>query len=327
MSGGIETQADIARVADGLRSEFRRKVNTLRGQVDDEIRQLRRTADQRAKEVGTRLDLADERLGRIADAHDELRRQTDGELRGARQAIARLTGEIHLIEARLRLEHGVRPIDLDGIPAELEQLVAQVRAAEDIRATILDDDSRTGYDRWVSAYAELEHAAAETRGRALDASRALAAERAGGRAFRRAAAAYRRERDRLRAQTEELRATRAGCEAARAALAEDALRQETYLAHRGASAVDDLAAYVRERVDAAVAAHALFPAWFTITELGHRPPSGRATAWRDAAVQVVLYRIAYAVTHSVLALGEPPAAGHRAERHAAVLAALHQLED
>jgi hypothetical protein len=327
MSNGTEARTDLARVADGLRNEFRRRVNTLRVQLDEEMLQLRRAADQRAKETGARLDAADERLARIVDAHDSLRSQTDGELRGARLAIARLTGEVQLIEGRLRLEHGIVPIDLDGIPAGFEPLIEQLRAAEEIRATIMDDDTRAGYDERISAYAELERAEAETRVRALDASHALATGRPGGRPFRRAAAAYRRERVLLRAQTEELRTTRAGWEAARAALALDVRRQHAYRAHRGAVAVEELAAHVRECIDAAVEAHALFPAWFTITELGHRPPADRTAQWRDAATQVVLYRITYRVSHGVLALGTPPEGGVRAERHADVLAALHRLAD
>jgi len=202
-----------------------------------------------------------------------------------------------------------------------------VREAEDIRSTILDGESSAAYSERITAYDELEKGAEASRTLALDASRALAAERAGGRAFRRAAAAYRRERERLRAQTEELRTTQAGCEAARAALTRDASRRERYRAHRGRTAVEELAVHVQDRIDAAVGAHALFPAWFTITDLGHRPPAARAAQWRVVATQVVLYRMTYRVTHSVLALGPEPEGGHRAERHAAILTALGRLAE
>ncbi|MEU7907313.1 hypothetical protein [Actinoplanes sp. NPDC049118] len=308
----LDEQTDLARVADGLRNEFRRRLGMLRTQLTDQIEQVGKAAEQRARELDARLDASDVRLG---------------ELRGARQAIARLSGEIHLIEGRLRLEHGVVPIELDEISPVLEPMVAMVREAEDIRATILDDESRAALDERITAYEELERGAEETRTRALEASRALACERAGGRAFRRAAAAYRRERERLRAQTEELRTTQAGCEAARSALADDALRQQVYRAHRGTAVVEELAVHVRDRIDAAVGAHALFPAWFTITELGHRPPAARAAQWRVVATQVVLYRMTYRVMHPVLALGPAPEGGHRAERHAAILTALGRLAE
>lgn len=308
----LDEQTDLARVADGLRSEFRRRIAVLRSQLSDQIQQASEAAEQRARELDARLDAGEVRLG---------------ELRGARQAVARLSGEIHLIEGRLRVEHGVVPIDLDEVSPVLEPLVDVVREAEDIRSTILDDESSASCTERIAAYESLEQGAEASRTLALEASRALAAERAGGRAFRRAAAAYRRERERLRAQTEELRITRAGCEAARAALARDARQRELYRAHRGTTAVEELAVHVLDRIDAAVGAHALFPAWFTITDLGHRPPAARAAQWRVVATQVVLYRMTYRVTHPVLALGTEPEGGHRAERHAAILAALGRLTE
>ncbi|GID92857.1 hypothetical protein ACFQFC_34325 [Amorphoplanes digitatis] len=308
----LDEQTDLARVADGLRNEFRRRLGALRAQLTEQIEQAGKAAERRARELDARIDASDVRLG---------------ELRGARQAIARLSGEIHLIEGRLRLEHGVVPVELDEISPVLEPLVGVVREAEDIRSTLLDDESRAAHGALVTAYEELEHGADETRERALDASRALARGRARGRAFRRAAAAYRRERELLRAQTEELRATQDGCEAARVALADDARREQAYRAHRGTTVVEELAVHVRDRIDAAVETHALFPAWFTITELGHRPPAARAVQWRVVATQLVLYRMTYRITHPVLALGPPPEGGHRAERHAAILAALGRLRE
>ncbi|MEU4220089.1 hypothetical protein [Actinoplanes sp. NPDC026623] len=308
----LDEQTDLARVADGLRSEFRRRIAVLRGQLIDQIQQASEVAEQRARELEARLDAGEVRLG---------------ELRGARQAVARLSGEIHLIEGRLRLEHGVLPIDLDEVSPVLEPLVAVVREAEDLRSTILDDESRAAYTERITAYEELEKGVEAGRELALDASRALAAERAGRRAFRRAAAAYRRERERLRAQTEELRTTQAGCEAAREALAQDAVQRQLYRSHRGTKAAEELAVHVQDRIDAAVGAHALFPAWFTITDLGHRPPAARAAQWRVVATQVVLYRMTYRVTHPVLALGPEPEGGHRAGRHAAILTALGRLAE
>ncbi|MET8149588.1 hypothetical protein ACIBSW_39305 [Actinoplanes sp. NPDC049668] len=308
----LDEQTDLARVADGLRNEFRRRIGVLRGQLIEQIDQVGKAAEQRARELDARIDASDVRLG---------------ELRGARQAIARLSGEIHLIEGRLRLEHGVLPVELDEISPVLEPLVDVVREAEDIRCTILDDEIRAAHGARVTAYEELERGAEETRERALDASRALAGGRARGRAFRRAAAAYRRERELMRAQAEELRATLEGVEAARVALAEDARREQTYRAHRGTAVAEELAVHVQDRIDAAVQTHALFPAWFTITELGHRPPAARTLQWRMVATQVVLYRMTYRVTHPVLALGPPPEDGRHAERHAAILAALALLRE
>ncbi|AGZ44428.1 hypothetical protein [Actinoplanes friuliensis] len=324
----LDEETDLARVADSLRNDVRRKIGALRTQIYEEIHRVGRVAEQRSCQLAARIDTTDERLGGIAGAQDDLRRQTGDEMRGTRQAIARLTGEIHLIEGRLRLEHGVVPVDLDEIPAGLAPLVAQVREAEDIRSSLLDDKTRQDHEQTVSAYAELESAVAESRTRALEASRTLATAKAGGRAFRKAAVVYRRERALLRARTEELRTTRVDRDASQAELAQDVRRRQSYRSHRGATAIDELTDHLRDRIDAAVAAHALFPAWFTITELGHRPPAARAALWREVAVEVLLYRLTHQVRHGVLALGPPPGSGDPlAERHAAVLASLARLSD
>ncbi|OJF12260.1 hypothetical protein [Couchioplanes caeruleus] len=322
-----EAPTDLARVAEALRNEIKRKLNTLRLQLTDDLREVARAAEERSAQLARRLDDADGRLARLAEAHEELRRQAEAELRGARQAITRLTGEIHLIEGRLRLEHGVRPVDLDAVPPELEGLVAQVREAEEIRSGMLDDRTREAHHGALDAYAELRRLAAESRARALDASAVLARARPGRREFRRAAASYRHHWRRLGAQNAELAATRDTVAVAEKELAADLRQQEQFSTHRGAVAVAELTAHLRRRIDAAVETHALFPSWFTITELGHRPSAARAAVWCDAATRVALYRITYGITDSVSALGDPPEGGHRAQRYAQVRAALSELAE
>jgi len=324
MITGTEAPTDLARVAEALRSDFLRKMAMLRLQLSDDIEQVARAAEERTEQLTARFEKSDRRLTR---AVDDLRRQTDGALRATRQAVARLTGEVQLIEGRLRLEHGVRPVDLDSLPAGLAELVAHVREADEIRDGMLDDAARDACQAVLDAYAELEDLVAHSRSRAFEASRVLARAKVGRRAFRRAAASYRMHRGRWRARAAELADRGAEVEAARHALDQDLWLQEQYSAHRGASAVLELAAHLRGRIDAAVETHALFPAWFTITELGHRPSAARGAQWRDVATQVLLYRLTYGVTHGVLALGEPPDGGHRAQRYRAVLAALKQLEE
>ena len=325
MTIGVEAPTDLARVAEALRADFLRKMAMLRAQLDEEIERAAHAAEQRAEQLQARLRESDERLAGLAAAHDDLSRQAHGALRTARQAIARLTGEVQLIEGRLRLEHGVRPVDLDTLPGKLAELVADVREADEIRAGMLDEATRDEYRAVLDAYAELEELVAHSRSRAFEASRALAG--ATGRRARRAAASYRIHRERWRARAAELAGRGAEVALARDALDHDLWLQGQYSAHRGASAVLELAAHLRGRIDAAVETHALFPAWFTITELGHRPSAARGAQWRDVATQVLLYRLTYGVTHGVLALGEPPDGGRRAQRYHAVLAALTQLAE
>ncbi|MFI7599705.1 hypothetical protein [Actinoplanes sp. NPDC049681] len=325
MSSSTETPTDLARVAEALRNEFRRKLNTLRLQLGEDLREVARTAEERSRHLTLRLDETGERVTTLAQAQDELRRQTEIELRAARQANARLTGEIQLIEGRLRLEHGVRPVDLDAVPPELAGLVAQVREAEEIRSGMLDDRTRADHHAVLDAYAELRRLSAESRSRALDASAVLARAKVGGRDFRKAAGSYRHHWQRLCAQNAELAAVRDDVAVAERDLERDLRRQEEFRTHRGSAAVEQLTAHLRSRIDAAVESHALFPPWFTITELGHRPSAALAGVWRDVATRVVLYRITYGVTDGVSALGEPPGGGHRAQRYAEVRAALAEL--
>ncbi|MEV4706973.1 hypothetical protein [Actinoplanes sp. NPDC049316] len=321
-----EVHTDLARVAEALRAEFMRKLGMLRNQIAD-VDRVARAAGERAEELRGRLDEADARLTRAGEAHDELERRADRGLRSARQAIARLTGEVQLIEGRLRMEHGVQPVDLDSLPSGMEGLIDEVREAEELRSGMLDPAAREAHRAALDAYTELERLLADSRRRAFEASCTVARARVGRRGFRRAAATYRIHRGRWRAREAELAARADEAAAAWTALDLDGRLQEQYDAHRGASAVLELAAHLRGRVDAAVETHALFPAWFTITELGHRPSAARGAQWRDVATQVLLYRLTYGITHGVLALGDPPEGGRQAERYHAVRAALKQLEE
>ncbi|MFI5937122.1 hypothetical protein [Actinoplanes sp. NPDC051494] len=326
MSSSTETHSDLARTAEALRNEFQRRMNTLRRQLDDDFKQATAASEQRVVDLAERLDQGEARVAGIVDAYDEMRRQTDGELRGARQAIARLTGEIHLIEGRLRLEHGVQPVDLDAVATELTKLVAQVRAVEQIRAGMLDERGRGKCEAVLTAYAELKRLGAQSRNRALDASGELARAKAGSRAFRTAAAAYRLHWGQFRSRERDLDREAPGYADADSALRRDAELREAFASQRGADAITDLTAHLRRKVDIAVETHALFPAWFTITELGHRPSATRSAQWRDVATQVVLYRITFRVTHAVLALGDPPAGRYQSERYTAIRAALRELD-
>lgn len=327
LSSSTETSPEMGRAADELRSEVRSTLSTLREQLQREIQQSERVAESRHQALARRLEEGATQLARIVDAQDDLRRQTDGELRGARQAIVRLTGEIQLIEGRLRIEHGVSPVDLDTVPGEWGPLVAQVRAAEALRAEMLDGASRAQRETALAAYEEMRQLAAESRRRALEASRVLARGKARGRQFRRAAEVYRHHWGRLRLQQEALRTGAAAVAAAREDLRYDAQQQEEYRARKYADAVTDLTALIRRRVDIAVETHALFPAWFTVTELGHRPSPERTQRWRETAARVVLYRVVHDIKHGVLALGEEPEGGYRARRHAELREELRALAE
>ncbi|WP_067502691.1 hypothetical protein [Actinoplanes sp. TFC3] len=327
MSSSTEAPTELHRVADSLRTECQRKANTLRRQFDFRLQETAEAIDERHRELAERVAAGNDRLATVIDAYDQMRRQTDGELRGARQAIARLTGEVHLIEGRLRLEHGVQPVDLDTVPPEIAPLVTTVRAAEQIRAGMLSKQRETELAGVLRTYGEMKRLTAQSRARALDASRALARERIGSRAFRRAAAAYRQHGGQFRIREKAVMDLLPNVYAAEGELRRDARRRQAHIDQRGAEVVADLTGYLRRRIDLAVEQHALFPAWFTITGLGHRPSGNRCEQWRDLAAQVLLYRLTYQVEHAVLALGEPPADRYRAERYNEIRTALQAWDD
>jgi hypothetical protein len=321
-----DASGDLARVAAGLRREMGSKVNTLRLQLTQETQRIDKTAEKRAREALARFDATDARVDALAAEQAELRRHVERKLREYATRAGRLEGEIQQIEGLLRRQQGQAPVDLDSVPAELAPLVADVRAAEQVRSTIMDDAARALRRQRIERFEQDERRLAETRQRGLGVSRSLAVRKAGGWAFRRAAAAYRSERARMSEQEAEVAAGRVKRDEAEQELHRDAAQQQAYRAHPGASVADRLTAHVRERIDAAVADYELFPPWFT-TVLGHRPLPTRAAHWREVAVQVVLYRITHEVTDRVVALGAPPENGHRAAQHHAVQAALRQLDE
>jgi len=315
---------DLARVATKLRSEIHDSARALRSQAAADLRRLTKSVEEHAKALGKRIDATDERLAGLAAEQEELRRQAERGLRELGLRADRIEGECQLLEGLLRRQHGYVPVDLDAVPVALGPLVEDVREAERIRSSLLDDHARTAHRRRITDFEDRERELARARQRTLEASRALAAAKAGRWAFRRAATRYRSARAALSEHEAALALTKTARDAAEHELRRDAAQQQALRAHPGTSVADRLVTHVRDRIETAVAEHELFPAWFT-TVLGHRPAVTRAAEWRDTAVQLVLYRITYEVTDVVVALGPPPEAGHRAERHDAVQAALRRL--
>jgi len=314
---------DIARVAAGLRNEFRSSDSKLR----EDIRRIGKVVEKRVKEVDARLDAIDEHVGALVTDQAELRRHVQRKLDDSGSQVRQIEGELHLIEGRLRRQRGEAPVDLDSVPAGLGPLVEDVREAERIRSTMLSDVGRAACQSAINAFERRERTLAETRQRAVVASRKLAVGKAGGWTFRRAAAAYRSERALLGVQEGEVATARVERDAAERDLRVDAAQQQAYQAHSGVAAADGLAAHVRDRIDAVVADCELFPSWFT-NRLGYRPAPKRAADWREAAVQVVIYRITYAVADRTVALGLRPEAGsYRRTRYDAVEADLQRLDE
>jgi chromosome segregation ATPase len=306
---------------DGLRGDLDR----LTRQVKEALRRLSKV-ERQAKETGEHLDKLGKRVTTLAQSHDETRRQLQAGVDGARRELDWFRRELEQLEGLLRREHGRLPVDLDAVPGDLRPLVDDVRRAEQIRSSLLNDRGRLFRRQQLKSFEDGRTELADTRRRALAAARRLATGKDRGWSLHRAAAAYRSWRARLREQESHLETLRAKRDIAETELRHDAEQQQAYRTHPGAAAADRLEAYVRQRIDSALAGYELLPSWFT-TVLRHRPPATRAAEWRDAAVQLVLYRITYEVTDPVVALGPPPPGGHRATRHEAVRAAVLRLDE
>jgi hypothetical protein len=282
--------------------------------------------EEQTKKTGEQVAALGKQVTTVAEEQAAAHRSFRDELEGARRELARLRRELEQLEGLLRRQHGCVPVDLDGVPADLLPLVEDVRRAEQIRATLLDDRARGFRQQQIRAYERGRSELADTRREALAAARRLATGKDGGLALHRSATAYRKARARLRGQEADLAKARAIRDEAERELDQDARQQQAFRAHPGAAVADRLAAHVRRQIDAALAGYELLPAWFTIV-LRHRPPATRAAEWRDAAVQLVLYRMTYEITDPVVALGPDPSGGHRLARHDAVRAALLRLDD
>jgi hypothetical protein len=222
---------------------------------------------------------------------------------------------------------GLEPIDPDRLDGDLQDLVVRVHEARDLRGRLFSPQQRAEHQKIVDDFGALEKTAGEHHRAAVAASRTLATVVVGGARQRRTAASYRRRR-RQGAQAHDIVAVeRPRAELAKSALAEDERRQQQHRGHPGTNAGAALAEHLRARIDEAVRVGALFPAWFTITELGHQPPAGRAAQWREAATSLLLYRLTYRVTDPTVALGPEPEQSDpsRVEWHTRLVQSLREL--
>ncbi|HEX7305124.1 hypothetical protein [Lentzea sp.] len=96
---------------------------------------------------------------------------------------------------------------------------------------------------------------------------------------------------------------------------DDTHARDTAAKSAGNTAIAEVRASIRGRVEDAVARDLLFPAWFE-NALGPAAPPGRADDWLYTATDVVLYRLLHNVTSPADALGPAPLEeGHRKTLH------------
>ena len=293
-----------------------------------DLREQGRVRDAQLTWHGERFRTLERQVGQALKTGDDLRERAEREFGRSRRAVQKLAGHTRWLETRIRLDLPLDPVDLEFIDGELTDLVDRVQESRDLHARLLTAAERAEQQKIVDDFAALEKTAMENQREAIASSRTLSTVIVGGsRRQRRQASGYRHRRRLGDTLDEQLAAERPRALRARALLAADERRQEEYRTHIGTNAAVVIAAHLRARIDTAVRTGALFPAWFTITELGHQPPPGRAAHWRETATSILLYRITYRVDDPTVALGPPPDRSdrHRRDWHDRLVHALREL--
>ena len=293
-----------------------------------ELREDGRVRDAQLSWHGERFRTLERQVGQVLKACDELRDRAEREFGRSRRAVQKLAGHTRWLETRIRLDRPLEPVDLEVIDSELTDLVDRVQESRDLHARLLTPAQRAEQRKIIDDFAALEKEALENQREAIARTRTLSAAIVGGsRRQRRHASGYRHSRRLGDTLGERLDAARPYALRAQALLDADERRREEYRTHIGTNAGAVIAGHLRARIDAAVRTGGLFPAWFTITELGHQPPPDRAAHWRETATSLLLYRITYRVSDPTVALGPPPGRSdqHRLDWHHRLVRALREL--
>lgn len=291
----MEITTDLEPLEQGL-DQLRYTVQDLR---DDHDR-----LGQRVQEIDFRHTDQDQRI-------EHLRGQLDDKMAEHAESLARTQAVANRLIARLDwLEHHVRAAAnphrarLDQADSRLRELAAKVRKGHHASSRLLPPSRRTYLETYVRQYQQrytehLEHVAA-----ALRESRTLANTRPGDNSRASAAQTFGQARQRASTIANQLKRDRDTYNSARRELATDDQLQETNgpTIHAGQQARATLQARMRKRLSTAIAQRHVLPAWFA-TALGYGPPADRTVSWLDLAANVIAYRITYAVTDPVLALG------------------------
>ena len=274
-------------------SDLESRYATLSGQADE--------ADLARSEIAAQVEVLEEQH---RDAQDEME-NARGELAELRQQLRNLTGRVRWLEQQVRAAEGIEPVELDSVPGAPE-LITRISKADQARARLLGDSERQQLSGQVGHYEELRERQRHYLSEALRHSKTISetapADPARGDAPTRFAAA----RDQHRAFARNAGQQQNAATAARGRLeADDQRRHESGpVITDGERARTALQTRARATISSAVERRALLPVWFT-TAVGYEPPSRGTESWLAAAAGLLAYRLAYAVTDAVNALGPP----------------------
>jgi nucleoid-associated protein YgaU len=227
--------------------------------------------------------------------------------------VGELLQRVSLLEQRLSLLAGAEPVDLDTVDEATRTLVMRAERARERAAALLSKADRELHTARVEHYRALRGRLDDNTATALDLSATLAEAAYGTPEHYAAATRFRALAQAIEADQAQLADAATAAEESTQILDQAERLSAAHGPHltTGDAVHAALARKLRDRISAAVACGAPLPVWFT-TVLGHRPPADHAERWIQTAISLVTYRLTYAVTDPVVALG-PPADDRRGD--------------
>jgi chromosome segregation ATPase len=282
------------------------RLSVVSGEVD-ELQEKHQVLHGQVELHDDRLDGLDQATHEIREAHDELREKLVDDVAEVAATVKALTATIGWLERRVRAEQNITPLHIDHADDALRSLADRARQGRQSESVLLSAADRASHQRQIDALGQLQDRIRVSAEATLQHSVRLATTDRDSDDHRQAGPAFRQAHQVWKTAQAQLAATTAAAERARQVLQDDDERRAVHGPNvmTGESARTTLKTKLRERLAAAVADAALLPSWFTIV-LGHQPPPTGTQQWLDTAVSLLMYRITYAVTDPVVALGPPP---------------------
>lgn len=302
---------DVRFVVSNLRSDHE--------QLEERVDQLEREQREQAEEAG-RLDSSLDELQSHLDDHEVATHQD-------RVRLDRLVRRLDVLEHHLRAASSAEPATLDDATPETDALVAAVHDGHAAETRLLEPGRRNALEGLVSDYEQLLHDHDQCFTAAMEHTKYFAEEASEQATSDSLGSAFATIHQRISELEQKIAAKHDAYNDARRTLTtEDAAQRDARpVIVAGERAGRELRRLLRERLQAAVADHALLPAWFT-SALGYAPPSNPDT-WLTTATEVVTYRVLYDARDPVSALGPLPQADQpaRLRYHQRIMTALKRF--
>jgi chromosome segregation ATPase len=231
--------------------------------------------------------------------------------------VKRLDARVEWLERNIRLQADVSEAQLDDFDRMESELARIAEAGNVARSELLAPGGRSALESAVTAHSDAVRAQVHHRSAALAACEVLAETSRQDERHVSAVVEFRAAVDKLSDSRKRADDLHAPAMEAADVLATDEEQQLAVadVVTEGEQAWAQLQHSLRTRVAEAVGAGALLPSWFT-TVLGPIPPAEDTRAWMDVATSLLAYRVTYAVTDPVVALGKAPSDAENARRRA-----------